>query len=97
MSKLVTWLVRIPVWVWLLLAATQVLNLIAGTHRLSTLGDALRKMPDSTFYVELREHIENIRRDEQFNLAVAAVFALVFLGLALWRWSRGRSEATRAA
>jgi ferric-dicitrate binding protein FerR (iron transport regulator) len=97
MGRLVIWIRRIPLWVWVFLAATQVLTLGAAPYRLSRLEQALQRMPSEPAYAEVRERFEEIRREERFQLAGAAILAPLFLGLAFWRWSRSRSDTARTA
>jgi hypothetical protein len=97
MGRLGTWVGRIPLWVWLFLAATQVLTLVGALARLSRLERALQSMPDEAAYAKVREAFEEIRRDNRFQLAGAAILTPLFLSAALWRWSRGRSNPARIA
>jgi hypothetical protein len=83
--------------VWLFLGATQVLTLVAAPARISRLERALQKMPDEPAFTEVREGFEQSQREDRFRLACAAVLAPLFLGAALWRWSRGRSGPARMA
>jgi hypothetical protein len=92
MHSLISWLGRIPLWVWLFLAVTQVGTLIAAPYRMSKLDHALLGMPDRPEYADVREHFENTWRDNRFQLASAAVLAPLFLGLGWWRWLRYRSD-----
>lgn len=93
MRRVSTWVRRIPVWVWLFLAATQVLTLVAAPARLSELTEALQRMPAVPAYAKVRAAFEESKRDNEIQVAGAAVLAPLFLGAALWRWLRRRSDA----
>ena len=97
MSRLIGWIGRIPVWIWLFLAATHVLTVVSASHRLTRLDQALLEMPDDRAFVGVRQGCEEAVQDSRFDRACAAVFGPVFLGLALWRWLRRPSETARAA
>jgi hypothetical protein len=97
MGKLRTLISRIPWWVWLFLAATQVGTLIAAPFRISGLEKALQRMSNEPAEDRVREGFEKIVREERFRMASASFLAPLFLGAALWRWSRGRFDAARAA
>jgi hypothetical protein len=60
----------VPPWVWLLLAASQLVFLPYLIQ--------LDSVPDSALY-------ENEREDGNVRLATMAVFVPLFLGLSLWR------------
>jgi hypothetical protein len=92
MHRLISCLGRLPTWVWIFLAITQLGTLIAAPLRMSELSQALLKMPDRPEYADVREHFQENWRDNRFQLASAAVLAPLFLGLGLWRWSRSRSN-----
>lgn len=102
MRKLKRWIQYVPVWVWLFLAATQILMLLVRPHELSELEQALVEMADKPAYAKpayagVREAFEKVRKDKQFDLVSAAILAPVFLGLAAWRWHRGRPDAMETA
>jgi hypothetical protein len=61
----------VPIWVWLLLAASQFVLLPYVLQ--------LDSVPDSALYA-------NEREDGNIRLATMAVFAPLFLGLSVWRW-----------
>jgi len=92
MHRLIIWLGRIPTWIWIFLAITQVGTLIGASHRMSELSQALLEMPNIPEYANVREHFQDSWRDNRFQLAGAAVLAPLFLGLGLWRWSRNQSD-----
>jgi hypothetical protein len=89
MRRLATWIGRIPVWVWLLLAATQVLTLLTVPQRLDLIEHQLQKLPDAPDYAQLRTTYEEVRRDAELQLHAAMALAPLFIGMALWRWQRG--------
>jgi hypothetical protein len=93
MSKLRNWIGRIPWWVWLFLAVTQVLTLVAAPFRLAEGERVLRRLPDHPAYVEMRARFEKYQRDEQIQFICATVLGPLFLGAAIWRWSSGRARS----
>jgi hypothetical protein len=92
MQRLISWLGRIPMWVWLFLALTQVLTLVIVPYRLSELNQMLLETPDRPELADFQNHLQKSWRDDRFQLASAAVLAPLFLGLGWWRWSQNRSE-----
>jgi hypothetical protein len=90
MRRIVTWVGRIPWWVWLFLAVTQLMALAIVPLQLSDLDQALLEMPDTPEYAKVRAGFEIIRRDKRFQLDCAMILAPLFLGATVWRCSHGR-------
>lgn len=85
MARLLRWFQRVPVWVWLLLAATQLATIIGAASRVSDLSRALVEMPDDEPYQDVGAKFRELLWDNQEQLVLAAVAGVQFLGLAIVR------------
>ena len=97
MGQIVRWLRCVPVWVWLFVAATQIVTLVARSQDLPTLVKAIQAMSNVPADAELKSRFEEIRRDRCRDLIAAAILAPMSLALACWAWSARRRNCTQAA
>jgi hypothetical protein len=94
MKRVMAWLRRIPAWVWLILAISQVLTLVQRPFRISSLDEALARMPEQTEYAGIRHAFQEIRQDCVNDLISAGILATIFLTLMFWRWSNSKKQST---
>jgi hypothetical protein len=89
----------VPLWVWIFVAASQVLSLCARLTELPDLNQAIQRLADesaesanSPAIVEIKCAFERIRRQKRIDLVAAAFLAPLSTALAYWKWSSRRGS-----
>lgn len=70
---------RVPTWIWLFVALTQVGSTLANVDRLNLCSD----------HPELQAVFAEIRTEARIEVAVSSVLASTAMALAIWKWRRG--------
>jgi hypothetical protein len=95
MPDIVRWLRRVPVWVWLFLAATQILTVVGRLYELPHLDGAIEAMNNNPAKVGVKSDFEDIRRERRRDLIGATILGPIFLALAYWACFAPRLDSTR--
>jgi hypothetical protein len=75
MVRIVRWLKRVPLWIWLFVAASQVLTLAAKIYDIPDLDEAIQRFGDEPAYAKLKSDFERIRWHTMKDLIGAAILA----------------------
>jgi hypothetical protein len=90
----------VPLWVWLIFALTQVVNVAASASRLFHLPSAeilegyKGRMPEDQALIEEarqkhREFHDRYQRSEWTQVVGSSILGSALLGLGFWRWRSG--------
>ena len=89
MVRFVNWICRVPTWVWLLLATTQVLTIISRATSIPNLKSALANMPSHEAYQDMHAIFQEILWRSQVDLVGAIVLCSLFTALAIAGFLKG--------
>lgn len=81
-NRAMNWIRRVPVWVWLFLAVTQVATIVGASIRLS---DSEVRLDDP----EIQAVFDRFAREDRTKIIGASVAGSTFVVLGLWRWRFG--------
>jgi hypothetical protein len=95
MTTVARWLGRIPTWVWLFIATTQVLTVLDRSFDLPQLDEAIQQMSQQPAYAQpelakIKTSFERFRGRKYGERIFATIVASVSIGLAFWSWSQRR-------
>lgn len=96
MRRILRFFKKVPIWVWLFVAASQVLTLCIIPRQVSQLNDSIQRFGANPLYADLKSRFEDIRRGKQNKLFAAAILCPVSIGLAFWKWSSRDAHAPAA-
>jgi hypothetical protein len=83
MSHILSWIRRVPTWVWLFLAATQVLTILRSTKDSIELNHAISRMSDQAPVQEVRIRFGQLSRERHFELIASSELLIAFAGCAI--------------
>jgi hypothetical protein len=92
MRKFVSWLARVSAWVWLLLACTQLLNVVARSREIIGLLHDIPGLPEQEAWDGIRATSQRMLWDDEVQLVVSIVALLVFTAFALVRLMTNKRE-----
>ena len=100
MKKLRRSLLAVPTWVWVFVAITQVVTIVARAYELPELDIAIQQMStqarDVYTWTDIPRELQTIRRQKRNDLIAASIFCPISIALAYWSWSVRRREGTKA-
>jgi len=97
MKRVIACIDRIPIWVWLFLATTQVGTLVAAPHRISDYDASIlwtQNLPEFPGKDRFLAKYEKMKNEETFHIVGATILAPLFLVMGLRKWRRRRKPTS---
>jgi hypothetical protein len=92
MRRFINWLGRVPAWVWLLLACTQVLNIFARSSEIIGLRRDIPRLPEHEAWDEIREKFQQMLCNDELQLVASIIALLAFAAFAIARIMNSRAH-----
>ena len=103
LRRVLGWLIRVPVWIWLILTLTEIGNIVASASRLSQAQESdllvgiKGQTPQDQAQLEQarkrdREFLERYRQHQWTQLIGGLVLGPIFLGMGCWCWCSAKPK-----
>lgn len=96
MAKVLKWLIRVPAWVWLFVAFSQVVTISARLYELPQLRESIEEHADDPNYANVKLGFQRIYDSKQRQLYIAVAVLPIACALLYWKLSRDKQAASDA-